>query len=111
MSIGTWHILYLDYLVSLKSFIDVSIQDFFKEVYNGSEGCDHNKIINKETWPVSLYHGRASGEAGLVTEGAGALEARMRPLPGRGPVTTSVPCIPAPHLNLGMVGLPWWASG
>ena len=96
---------------------------FLKRYVMGVEGCDHNKIIQRR---VSRKQTRNRlglsgstveellGEAmGLVTEGVGALEARMRDhSPGHSPLTTSE-CLASlpPHLNLGMLGLPWWASG
>lgn len=101
-----WH---LAYIVSrLSSELEILYRcidpGFLKRYIMGVRGATTIKSSNKgslgskqETWPVSLYHGRASGEAtGLVTEGAGALEARMRgSSPGRGPLTTSAlhPCL------------------
>ena len=71
-----WH---LAYIVSrLSSELEILYRcidpGFLKRYIMGVRGATTIKSSNKEAWPVSLYHGRASGEATeLVTEGAGAL--------------------------------------
>ena len=117
-----WHMAYI--VSRLSSELEILYRcidpGFLKRYIMGVEGSDHNKIIQQRVSRTRKRLGLSAstmeellGEAtGLVTEGVGALETRRRDhSPGHGPLTTSE-CFASlpPHLNLGMVGLPWWAS-